>query len=191
MKCTQLWRSGNLIDFNFIQKLEGYSLTGYVPAFGRSGVTIAGGFDIGQRSENELRLAFDKPLFDKLVHYAHLKRDEAEKKLAEIPLELTAHEAATVNRFSHNQAETRLLADWCGIIPFFDLLSDECQTVIASVAFQYGSLSDRCPNFWHQVTNGEWLSAYDNLRNFGDAYSTRRNKEAALLGSWITKQINK
>ena len=80
MKCTQLWRSGNLIDFNFIQKLEGYSLTGYVPAFGRSGVTIAGGFDIGQRSENELRLAFDKPLFDKLVHYAHLKRDEAEKE---------------------------------------------------------------------------------------------------------------
>ncbi len=44
--------------------------------------------------------------------------------------------------------------------------------VIASVAYQYGSLSR---------TNRDWQGALENLRDFGDVYDTRRNKEADLL----------
>jgi hypothetical protein len=63
----------------------------------------------------------------------------------------------------------------------FEDLPDGVQTVIASVAFQYGSLQKRTPNFWRQITSGDWQGAYRNLQNFGDDYGTRRKKEAVLL----------
>ena len=46
------------IDYSFLSELEGGSqTTGYVPAAGvsKSGVTIATGFDLGQRSEGDLK----------------------------------------------------------------------------------------------------------------------------------------
>ncbi len=55
---------------------------------------------------------------------------------------------------------------------------NEATTVIASVAFQYGDLESRTPNFWKQVISGDWEAAEANLRNFGDNYGTRRVKEA-------------
>jgi hypothetical protein len=61
----------------------------------------------------------------------------------------------------------------------------ECQTVVASVAFQYGDLSLRTPNFWQQVTTENWQAALANLQDFGDKYPTRRNKEADLLAQWL------
>ena len=58
--------------------------------------------------------------------------------------------------------------------------------MIASVSFQYGvALNRRTPNFWWQITNGDWDGALANLRNFGDRYDTRRNKEADLLAPTI------
>ncbi|WP_422380450.1 pesticin C-terminus-like muramidase [Marinicellulosiphila megalodicopiae] len=52
---------------------------------------------------------------------------------------------------------------------------------MASVAFQYGTLSAKTPNFWKQVTALDWTSAIKNLENFGDAYSGRRKIEAKYL----------
>ena len=49
------------IDWNFIQKQEGNKLQGYVPEdaegnpIGKSGVTIAAGFDLGQRNSSDLK----------------------------------------------------------------------------------------------------------------------------------------
>ena len=64
----------------------------------------------------------------------------------------------------------------------FDILTKAQQTVLASVAFQYGSnLKSKTKNFWKQVTSGDWDSAIKNLENFGDKYSSRRNREADLL----------
>ena len=180
-----------MIDFNFIQDLEGYELVGYVPPkSAKSGVTIASGFDIGQRSVNELEDAFNDDLVDKLEFYCELTGIKAVLELERNPLIITNDEALQINEYAHKQARERLLDDWCGKVPF-DSLSDECQTVVASVAFQYGSLAAKCPNFWRQVTNGDWFEAYKNLCDFGDAYNTRRNKEAALLGSWINEQLKK
>ena len=62
------------IDYKFIGELEGGRLTkGYVPAptVSRSGVTIATGFDLGQRNENDLKsLNLSVGLIDKLKPYA-------------------------------------------------------------------------------------------------------------------------
>ena len=59
----------------FISKaFVGWSLDGYVPApdggHTESGVTVAGGFDIGQRSVDQIDDAFDTELADKLAPYA-------------------------------------------------------------------------------------------------------------------------
>ncbi|MBW9248887.1 MAG: hypothetical protein GJU72_07425 [Acidithiobacillus ferriphilus] len=60
------------------------------------------------------------------------------------------------------------------------------QTAIVDLAFQYGpNLSVRTPNYWKQVTTGQWQAAIDNLRNFGDAYGPRRNAEANLISADI------
>jgi GH24 family phage-related lysozyme (muramidase) len=99
-----------------------------------------------------------------------------------MPLQITSAEAELIDkevksRFvrglerKFNQAATTV----------FEELPDGVQTVIASATFQYGDLRSRTPNFWRQITTGDWQGAYQNLRNFGDSYSTRRNKEADLL----------
>lgn len=65
----------------------------------------------------------------------------------------------------------------------FTDLPAAAQTVIASVAFQYGTnLDARAPKFWKAATTQDWKECIKILNNYGDAYPTRRKKEAALLG---------
>ncbi|UAA39179.1 peptidase [Paraneptunicella aestuarii] len=174
-----------MIDFTFIAELEGSRRRGYVPDpdGSQSGVTIACSFDIGQCDEYEIKRAFSPELASKLLPYASLKKQEALACIHALPLEISEQEEAEINQFSHTQAEQRLRKLWqeSGAKTDFDDLPDECQTVVASVAFQYGNLATRTPNFWRQVTSGKWQEALANLRDFGDRYGTRRHKEAQLL----------
>lgn len=72
----------------------------------------------------------------------------------------------------HAPGNTRRFAD----------LPPQAQTVIASGAFQYGfGLDLRTPRFSKAATNRDWPEAIRVLKSFGDAYPTRRMKEAALL----------
>jgi GH24 family phage-related lysozyme (muramidase) len=179
-----------MIDFGFISDLEGRSLVGYVPDVNnsKSGVTIACGFDLGQRSINELDDAFGCGLADNLSIYAGLTGSDAVEALEITPLLITEKECEIINKYAHKQAVSRLLAEWNkeSFTPF-SMLPNEAQTVVASVAFQYGSLEKRTPNFWRQVTAGDWAGAIKNLRDFGDRYPTRRNKEADLLESRLNE----
>lgn len=182
-----------MIDFDFIQRLEGNTCVGYVPDpdNSNSGVTIGCGFDLGARSEKEICDAFDPSLADKLLPYVTLKKFDAQQVLDSKPLALSEQEVTKINKFAKQQSIARLINQWnkdANTEVDFDDLSEACQTVIASVAFQYGSLKSRTPNFWRQVTSGEWDSALANLRNFGDRYPSRRNKEADLLEKWL-KQV--
>lgn len=172
-----------MIIESFIAELEGRSLTGYVPhpSGSISGVTIASGFDIGQREHLEIMRAFGVELGGKLAPHVGVTGYDAINRLALIPLTITDQECESINTFAHRQATQRLLESWPRSSTPFGCLADECQTVIMSVAFQYGNLATRTPNFWRQVTTGDWVGALRNLRDFGDAYSTRRNKEADLL----------
>ena len=180
------------IDFEFIQQLEGCRLTGYVPdpEKSMSGVTIASGFDLGARREQELLKAFPGDLALKLALYAGLRNQAAVSRLARYPLTITSPEAVQINLYAKEQASELLTMRWaseeqrhCEFVE----LPPECQTVIASVAFQYGQLKTQTPKFWYQVTSGDWYGALINLRGFGDRYKTRRNKEADLLESWLSK----
>lgn len=183
-----MWHS---VDFDFIHKLEGEQVTrAYVPdAFdSNSGVTIASGFDLGQRDRKDLKaLGLSDRLCERCRPYLGLQQGAALAVLAARPLEITRSEAVeidmAVQRQHLDQLATRF--DAASTTPFA-YLAPSRQTVIASVSFQYGTaLDQRTPNFWRQITNGDWDAALANLRNFGDRYPTRRNREADLLISVI------
>ena len=178
-----------MIDFKFIEALEGNVTKAYVPdpEQSKSGVTIGCGFDIGARSCEDLKKELPDEIAEKLVPYAGLKKQAAVTALQETPLHLTAEEVTALNECSMQTAIKRLTHLWQNSDPYmaFEQLPSQCQTVIASVSFQYGNLATRTPNFWRQVTQGDWQAALNNLRNFGDKYPTRRNKEAALLAEIV------
>jgi hypothetical protein len=175
------------VDFGFIRKLEGHlKLKGYVPEveLSNSGVTIASGVDLGQRNENSMQeLDITDDLRAKLSPYLGAKKHDAVSLLEENPLEISEHEAESLDKAVVEPILNSLVAKFDAASQVaFEELEPQKQTAIASVAFQYGTgLSSATPNFWRPITTGDWNGALANLRNFGDDYPTRRNKEAALL----------
>jgi len=181
------------VDWDFISQQEGgQRLDGYVPinpdgsVVNSSGVTVATGVDLGQRSEAEIR-ALDIPdtLKDKLAPYANRTRDDAATFLDSNPLALTTEEADQLDRAVKADALDDIASNYNEATannPRFDELPSEAQTVVASVGFQYGAdLESATPNFWDAVTTQDWESAIRELRNFGDDFPSRRNREADVL----------
>lgn len=177
------------IDHSFISKLEGGSKSnGYVPAskVSQSGVTIATGFDLGQRNESDLKsLALHPSLMDKLKPYLGLKSQDAKKALNAHPLVIAPDQAVEIDKAVKKkhieQLELKYNSNVNNAVKFSDL-PREAQTVLASISFQYGvGLDVRAPKFWEAVTKQDWNSAIEILKDFSDAYPTRRNKEAELL----------
>ena len=176
------------IDWKFIGSLEGNRLIGYVPDKdgSKSGVTIASGFDLGARNESDIK-NLPKDIQEKLKPYLGLKGDAA-VQLAN-KLRISSKEASIINDFSKREATTTLASKWRNATgQDFYQMSKGKQTVLASVAFQYGDLESQTPNFWRQTTSNDWNSALKNLRNFGDNYNTRRNKEASYLEREIQQE---
>jgi hypothetical protein len=176
------------IDFNFIARLEGGPATrGYVPdaANSRSGVTIATGFDLGQRHLADLQtLGLEAGLVQRLSPYLGLIGQQAAAKLAQQPLTVSPAEAEAIDEAFKLPFIGRLATAYAKAGGGdFAALPGAAQTVIASLAFQYGDLAARTPNFWKQVVSHDWAAARGNLQNFGDRYQTRRRQEATLLGT--------
>ena len=179
------------INFSFIAALEGgQRLEGYVPAAtsSQSGVTIATGFDLGARNATDLRaLGLSAALVTKLEKYLGKKAAAAESFLKKNPLNITKAEADAIDAASKRSAAESVTRRYNQVVSRvshalrFEQLSSEAQTVIASVAFQYGDLGTRAPNFWRCVTEQNWTAACNELRSFGDKYPTRRMQEADLL----------
>jgi len=179
------------IDYKFLSVLDGGSKTlGYVPpaAGVNCGVAIATGFELGPRTETDLKaLGLSVALVNKLQPYLGKMGREAAELIKAKPLIITADEAksidravkkphvnALVNRYencTHNTEKTK----------FFDLPA-QAQTVIASVSFQYGvNLEAATPIFWQAVCSLDWHETVNSLKCFDDTFPTRRNQEAALL----------
>lgn len=186
-------REDVMIDWKFIaEQLERETLAGYVPTkngepIGRSGVTIAGGADIGQMSAEQVAaLPVSQALRDKLEPYAGLIGRAAMDLLASAPLVITDAERAELDSTIQAAALRRLRNDYNAVVlpiglPGFDEIPDAAQTVMASVNHQYGSAKARCPKFWRCCATQDWPSVIAELRNFGDAFPTRRRKEADYL----------
>ncbi len=172
------------VNFSFISQLEGGSaLEGYVPdhKYSKSGVTIATGFDLGSRSCADLSHLPEK-LQIKLKPYLGAMGHYAKRKLQQCNLYITKSEAELID--NHSKANVLNLLnsrfDKSSSAVFVDL-PEQAQTVIASVAFQYGDLESRCPNFWSAAIKLDWQKVLHELRDFGDRYHTRRNREADYL----------
>lgn len=180
------------IDWKFISQKEGGSkLKGYVPdpKKSQSGVTIATGFDLGARSEKDIA-TLSPALQAKLIPYLGLKKENAIAALKARPLMITPDEAKEIDKLGKAQSLNSLQKEWnkyankTGGKKFEELTSAQ-QTVAASVAFQYGSLS-RTPRFRDAMQTGNWTGAINELKNFGDPYKSRRKSEALYLQASLT-----
>lgn len=171
------------IDYQFISSFEGGSINkGYVPdATGsKSGVTVGIGFDLGARNVQDLKvLGLNQSLITKLTPFLGLQGTDAARFLATNELNITDEEATSINIAAKSRMITALITKYNAdsAIPFVSIPA-AWQSVIASVEFQYGSVQKKCPSFWRCVVKQDWLEGIAELRDFGDGYPTRRNKEA-------------
>ena len=165
---------------------------GYVPPdrSGRSGVTIAAGFDVGQHSLAELRgFGLPENIVHKLSPYAGLKGQHARDALAKTPVSITAPEAGQINEAVLNSklnAAGKAFDDQNHRPGEFTKLPWQAQTVIADLWYNMGDLRDPkvAHVLWRQVTTGDWEGAYRNLRNFSQRDPTlaaRARRDAKLL----------
>lgn len=171
------------IDFSLISQFEGGNINkGYVPdpVNSKSGVTIAIGFDLGARNTQDLRnLHLSSDLIRRLEPYLGLQSMKAADFIEKHPLTITDADADAINRSVKAKMIDSLISKYNDDSSMlFHAIPAQWQTVIASVEFQYGSVQKRCPNFWRCVTSQNWPRAISELRNFGDGYPSRRNKEA-------------
>ena len=117
--------------------------------------------------------------------YVGLRGKDAENFLKRQPLLITSTQARYIDKAVKSAHLQKLKLKYNAVrgnAKKFEELPAEAQTVIASVSFQYGvGLDVRAPKFWKAVTTQNWQDAVSILRAFGDAYPTRRKKEAALM----------
>jgi type VI secretion system secreted protein VgrG len=191
------------VDVAFLIRLEGCVAKGYVPTrtrppnkgdvIGQSGATIGIGVDLGQRNENDLiRLGLPDDLIAKLRPYLGKRCRDAQAVLAECPLYLSTNEVEELSAAVIAETIERIAARYDAAVQGkpnacrFDALPWQAQTVITSLAYQYGdNLPRATPRFWKHVTDRNWCAVILELENFGDKYGSRRRKEARLLREMI------
>ena len=187
-----------LIDFDFIKDREGFETKGYVPdpEGSKSGVTIASGFDLGQKNLNDL-IGLPDNIIAKLKPFLGVKEDNLQDVASKLgfksvkdyaaSLKITKDEADLINEFSKTTEINKLRTKWEQATGTpFNNLSKEQATVLTSVAFQFGNLETETPKFWRQTTSGDWEGAYKELLEFDgpgkdSRYQKRREKEAEYL----------
>ncbi|WP_106475623.1 pesticin C-terminus-like muramidase [Phytohalomonas tamaricis] len=178
----------DVVDFDFIHSLEqSGDATGATvphPDGSKSGVTVAHGVDLGQMDANFLdSLALSEGLKKKLLPYVGLRGRDALAFLSARPLRLSHEDVKLLDHVVYgklidevaNNYNKEAPAYWNDILP-------EAATVLASLAIQYGpQLSRRMPKFWRMAIEEDYSAMIAELRDFCDAYHTRRCKEATYL----------
>jgi len=198
------------VDWDFINREEGGQwLTGYVPedkhgrAVGKSGVTIATGYDLGSKDAAEIRKLgilppeAERALIEKLTPYFGLTGQPAldflraeERKRGKPALEITPAEARSIDLGTRKTAYREIRDRYNAAAKEglrFEALENEARTVLVSVAFQYGNLKTRTPTFWGHMTRGDWPAAIRELETFHDAHTPRRGREADLLRKMLLR----
>lgn len=204
------------IDIDFIRKNEDSSYTGKlsriggVPhnsrtgvVFGHSGTTIGAGIDLGQMSLSELQ-GFGN-LSAAFIHLLtpYLGKNPGVNPHATGQAALTYLNAhpLVISQSDQSQLETlqddveqktieQVVQNYNAVAyTNFWSLPGGAQTAIIDLAFQYGpDLAAKTPEFWKQITTGQWQAAVDNLNDFGDQYQRRRKKEANKIANDITEE---
>ncbi len=194
---------GTKVDFAFIASLEGDQwLRGYVPmrkgvVVGRSGMTVASGFDVGQwhlkNLEQDMKLPSTlvtklKPFVSPNNFKSKTKAQVAEQvgTLGPVP-ELTKAEADLCDAAVFgNKLDTALTLWDSGRhhgVPNFTALPSGWQTVWLSRVYQ-----GKTSSFGHLALAGSWLPAIAALRADTE-YPERTNREADLLETELPPPI--
>ena len=155
-------------------------------AMGASGVTIATGCDLGQTDTDTLH-AYGLPagIINQLRPYIGLRKSDALRKLADMPLVIAHDTAAKLDECVHTGYLRRYVAPAyqkaAGIS--FDALPKQAQAVVFSVCFQKGCGGVRrdWPKVWQYLTTQNWPAAAAELQNGFSDYVGRRRAEGALL----------
>jgi hypothetical protein len=183
-----------LVNWSFISQLEGgRRLIGYVPSAeaGESGVTVATAIDLGHYPPAAIdAMAISDELKAKLKLYAGLKGEAAVAALSAHPLGLTSAEAEALDDAARKPIVQQVIASYNAAIRDkgahepFEMLPEAAQTVIASLALQYGPhLPTRMPHFWQCVCVQDWPGSVAELEQLGDVHHARHKHEAELLRS--------
>ena len=178
-----------ITKLEFLKLVEGNEYHAYVPATGRSGVTIGIGVDLGNIGVKNLDVSED--LLEKLLPYDGLHGRAAISALNTTPLRLSQEETnlLSLSAIELHEKELEVQFNRGSDVPYNELHPYK-KIVLLSVKYQYGNLPKRTPKFWGYSVSGEWKAAYQELRNFGDDYPTRRNKEADLLQQALNDERN-
>ena len=174
------------INWEFISKLEGKGVKqAYVPSE-NSGVTVGTGFDLKEKNAELLEemgiSAETTSLLSQFFGMSGAEATEASKGFS-----LNDEQVTEIDKASHqwyaNQVKKTYESKPHEVA--WDDLSEAMQTVIASVGFQHGTSFTRKDgsemNYIKQARANDIEGMIANLRNFGDAFNTRRNIEADLL----------
>lgn len=170
------------VDWRFITNQEACRLVGYVPeGSDESGVTIATGVDLGQQGPTFL-LGLPAGLPSRLRPYLGKKGEEARQALAAAPLAVSQGEGLALDGKARSELLDPLQAHFLQASgEALEAQIPAAQTVLASVCWQYGTPWTRCPRFWALAVARDWGGVVKELENFGDAYPSRREREAAYL----------
>ncbi|GAC1341679.1 MAG: hypothetical protein NVSMB18_14250 [Acetobacteraceae bacterium] len=193
------------VDFLYLARWEGKQfLRGYVPFIhgvtaGRSGITVATGFDVGQIGADDLgALGLPASLVPKLLPFAGrtfkgMTRAQVAARvlqLGAVPT-LTKAEADAADLVVHRKHLAAAIAAWNARrqpnVPEFKALPSNWQTVLFSRTFHQGvGMPDTAVArvFYAAATSGKWAEAVAALRNYPVPeiwYRERVQKEAALL----------
>lgn len=175
-----------MIDWGFIFAREGGRvLSGYVPAAGSSGVTVADGVDLGTMGSRDF-LALPEGLQALVGPYIGLVGNAARKALSARPLAISDADADALEGPKRTALIGGLTFHYqrdAGVS--FAALPDAAQTVLASVTWQYGTTWRRCPDFWAVACKRDWGAVIDVLRDFKDDFPTRRKLEAKYLSDHL------
>ena len=155
-------------------------------AMGVSGVTIATGVDLGQTDAITLReYGVDVELIDELSPYIGLKKDDAIRKLSQMPLRINPGDAEHLDHCVHNgylRRYVRPAYNKASSVSFDDLPL-QAQAVVFSCCYQKGCGGVRrdWPKLWSYLTSQDWAAASRELKNGFKQYKLRRSVEGKLL----------
>lgn len=195
--------TGTAIDFQYIAALEGNQwLRGYIPfkrsgiVAGRSGMTVASGFDVGQWSILQLgTMGFPATLLDKLKPFANVNFKSRNKSqvaaqvatLGPVPV-LTKSEADLCDGRVFSKILAQALKAWnagrSAGVPAFTALPAGWQTVWLSRYYQEGPATQVSlgKTFRAQALAGKWTDAMASLRSYTE-YGVRAKAEAKVLAA--------
>jgi hypothetical protein len=169
----------------------GQQLKAYPPPARGSGVTVATGIDLGQRSLAELKdLGISEPLIKKVTPYLGKKDADASGLLKKSPLKLTQDEADELDSAIGGKIAQEISLKYSDATgQDLAALPEPARVVVESLAYNFGpNLDKKIPTIWNAIVSGDWATVQDKLRTTKwkqPELADRRNREADILSEIV------